>query len=168
MGCEHRSLHSHFHGTQWRNFEHTGVPMVVIILSSIQFNFRSDLCISGSIDRTCKVWDVASGLCLHTLRGHSDEILDVCYNATGSRLATASADGTSRVFNVMTGACQSVLIGHDGEISKVAFDPPGTRILTASSDKSARLWDAESGDCLQVSHIWQFGIESRTGPGRPH
>ena len=71
-----------------------------------QFNFSGDLCISGSIDRTCKVWDVASGQCIHTLRGHNDEILDVSFNTTGSKLVSASADGTSRVFNTMTGACQ--------------------------------------------------------------
>ena len=71
-----------------------------------QFNFGSDLCISGSIDRTCKVWDVASGQCVHTLRGHNDEILDVSFNTTGSKLVSASADGTSRVFNTNTGACQ--------------------------------------------------------------
>ena len=32
--------------------------------------------------------DVASGQCVHTLRGHNDEILDVCYNSTGSKLST--------------------------------------------------------------------------------
>lgn len=101
------------------------------------------------------MWDISSGQCVHTLRGHNDEILDVCYNSTGSRLATASADGTSRVFNTMTGACQSILIGHEGEISKVTFNPQGGRLLTASSDKTARLWDVETGDCLQVhkAHI---------------
>lgn len=58
---------------------------------------------------------------MHTLRGHNDEILDVSFNATGSKLVTASADGTSRVFNTMTGACQAILIGHEGEISKVCL-----------------------------------------------
>lgn len=93
---------------------------------------------------------MASGQCVHTLRGHNDEILDVCYNATGSKLSTASADGTSRIFNTMTGACQAILIGHEGEISKVCFNPQGSRVLTASSDKTARIWDVETGDCLQI------------------
>ncbi len=83
-----------------------------------------------------QVWDVASGTCVHTLRGHNDEILDVGFNTTGSKLVTASADGNSRVYNTMTGACQAVLAGHEGEISKVAFNPQGSRILTASSDKT--------------------------------
>lgn len=91
-----------------------------------------------------------SGTCIHTLRGHNDEILDVSFNATGSKLVTASADGNSRVYNTMTGACHAILAGHEGEISKVAFNPQGSRILTASSDKTGRIWETETGDCLQV------------------
>jgi dynein assembly factor with WDR repeat domains 1 len=79
---------------------------------------------------------MASGTCVHTLRGHNDEILDVSFNVTGTKLVTASADGNARIYNTMTGACQTVLAGHEGEISKVAFNPQGSRILTASSDKT--------------------------------
>jgi dynein assembly factor with WDR repeat domains 1 len=62
---------------------------------------------------------VQSGTCIHTLRGHNDEILDVAFNTTGSKLVTASADGNARVYNTMTGACHGILAGHEGEISKV-------------------------------------------------
>ena len=125
-------------------------PYPTLSPSSTQFNYTGDICISGSIDRTCKIWDVASGQCVQTLRGHSDEILDVCFNSTGNKLVTASADGTSRVYNTLTGACQAILIGHEGEISKVCFNPQGSKILTASSDHMARLWEVDTGDCLQV------------------
>ena len=52
----------------------------------IQFDWEGGKCITGSIDRTCKIWDVKSGQLLNTLRGHNDEILDVSFNSTGSRL----------------------------------------------------------------------------------
>jgi dynein assembly factor with WDR repeat domains 1 len=131
-------------------FSHVMYRCLVSFWVNLQFNYGADLCISGSIDRTCKVWDVASGQCIHTLRGHNDEILDVCFNTTGSKLVSASADGTSRVFNTMTGACQAILVGHEGEISKVCFNPQGSRILTSSSDKTGRLWEVETGGCMQV------------------
>jgi WD40 repeat protein len=50
---------------------------------------------------------------------HNDEILDVSFNTTGTKLVTASADGNARVYNTMTGACHAILAGHEGEISKV-------------------------------------------------
>ena len=61
--------------------------------------------------RTCKIWDIGSGKCVETLRGHVDEVLDICFNATGTRLVTASADGTARFYNVHTGACIGILTG---------------------------------------------------------
>lgn len=81
---------------------------------------------------------------METLRGHVDEVLDICFNATGTRLVTGSADTTARVYNVHTGACIGILTGHEGEISKCSFNPQGTKIITGSSDKTARIWSAES------------------------
>ena len=37
------------------------------------------------------MWNVSTGQCINTLRGHNDEILDVAFNATGSKLVTACA-----------------------------------------------------------------------------
>ena len=37
-------------------------------ISSCQFNYTGELCISGSIDRTCKIWDVQSGQWAETCR----------------------------------------------------------------------------------------------------
>ena len=61
--------------------------------------------------RTCKIWDASTGKCIETLRGHLDEVLDISYNSTGTRLVTGSADGTARVYNTNTGSCISILTG---------------------------------------------------------
>jgi len=123
--------------------------------------------VSGSIDQTCKLWDVRNGTCLKTFSGHEDEILDVAFNMTGTKLVTASADGTSRLYSICNSddkkcdrsssvdcghyrKCSTVLKGHDGEISQICFNPQGTRILTAGIDKTARLWNTETGECLQI------------------
>ena len=80
-------------------------------LSCSQFDYTGEYCVTGSIDRTCILWDVASGKPIETFRGHNDEVLDVCFNNTGGKLATASADGNGRIYNVFTGACTSILLG---------------------------------------------------------
>jgi cytosine/adenosine deaminase-related metal-dependent hydrolase len=43
------------------------------------------------------------------LTGHTDEVLDVNFNAMGSKIVTASADNTARIYSSMTGACIGVL-----------------------------------------------------------
>jgi WD40 repeat protein len=45
------------------------------------------------------------------LTGHTDEVLDVNFNAMGSKIVTASADSTSRIYSSMTGTCIGVLDG---------------------------------------------------------
>ena len=54
------------------------------------------LVLSGSIDTTARLWDVRSGRCLSVKTGHTDEVLDVAFDAAGANFVSASADGTAR------------------------------------------------------------------------
>ncbi|NXX09078.1 DAW1 factor, partial [Larus smithsonianus] len=67
-----------------------------------------------------QLWNAMTGTHIATLTGHSDEILDVCFDYAGQRIATASADGSARVYNAETKECIAKLEGHGGEISKVS------------------------------------------------
>ncbi|NXS48712.1 DAW1 factor, partial [Balaeniceps rex] len=67
-----------------------------------------------------QLWNALTGIHIATLTGHSDEILDVCFDYAGQRIATASADGSARVYNAETKKCIAKLEGHGGEISKVS------------------------------------------------
>lgn len=55
-----------------------------------------NLVLSGSIDASARLWEVRSGRCLSVKTGHTDEVLDVAFNTTGSSFVSASADGTAR------------------------------------------------------------------------
>jgi dynein assembly factor with WDR repeat domains 1 len=52
-------------------------------------------------------------------RGHTDEVLHVAFNASGSHFASASADGTARLYDCASGLLVHKLCGHTGEVSKV-------------------------------------------------
>ncbi|NXX69596.1 DAW1 factor, partial [Spizella passerina] len=67
-----------------------------------------------------QLWDAATGTHIATLAGHSKEVLDVCFDYAGQRIATASADGSARVYNAGTKQCIAKLEGHEDEISKVS------------------------------------------------
>ncbi|NXS52140.1 DAW1 factor, partial [Brachypteracias leptosomus] len=67
-----------------------------------------------------QLWNAVTGTHVATLTGHGDEILDVCFDYAGQRIATASADGSARVYNAETKKCLAKLEGHGGEISKVS------------------------------------------------
>lgn len=70
--------------------------------------------ITASIDRTCKLWDLRNtSKSMVTFIGHSDEILDVTFNLTGTKIASASSDGTAKIYDAKTFQTESTLTGNN-------------------------------------------------------
>ena len=53
--------------------------------------------VTGSGDKTARVWLLADGSLVRTLEGHSGSVLSGCVTADGQRVVTGSADKTARV-----------------------------------------------------------------------
>ena len=53
--------------------------------------------LTGSWDRTAKLWDAASGRDVLTLKGHSGPVLSVAFSPDGQRIVTGSYDQTAKV-----------------------------------------------------------------------
>ena len=107
--------------------------------------------VTSSIDKTCKLWDLRNpSESLKTFIGHNDEIMDVCFNLAGTKIASGSSDNTAKIYDVKTLVTEHNLVGHTKEISRVMFDSRGLNLLTGSSDATCRLWDVETGECKQT------------------
>ena len=52
----------------------------ILPLTNVAFNKSGSSFITGSYDRTCKVWDTASGEELHTLEGHRNVVYAIAFN----------------------------------------------------------------------------------------
>ena len=99
----------------------------------------------GSYGSTLRVWDVESGQCLHTLKGHTDSVNAVSLTPDGRRAVSGSEDKTLRVWDVETGRCLRTLEGHTGGVKAVSLTPDGRRAVSGGWDKTLRVWDVESG-----------------------
>lgn len=118
------------------------------------------LLITGSWDRSAKIWDVATGKAIRKLDGlHTGFINSVEFSPDGKLVLTSSDDGTARFWQVDTGeAVAPVLAGHTGKVLSAQYNRDGSQVLTTSSDKTARIWDARSGDLLQTLAGHQWGV----------
>ncbi len=101
-----------------------------------------------------KIWDVTTGLEVHSLEGHADGIYSVAFSPDGSRLAAASSDQTVKLWDVIRGQVILTLQGHTGAVSRVAFSPDGTRLVSVGKDRvniwEARSWNAAAAEQLSV------------------
>ncbi|HEX8998362.1 MAG TPA: DUF4365 domain-containing protein, partial [Blastocatellia bacterium] len=103
---------------------------------------------SGSYDNTVRVWELDSGRCLATLKGHTDHVCEVAVTPDGRRIVSGSDDETVRVWELDSGRCLATLEGHTNFVNGVAVTPDGRRIISSSSDETLRVWELDSGRCL--------------------
>jgi DNA-binding beta-propeller fold protein YncE/tRNA A-37 threonylcarbamoyl transferase component Bud32 len=101
--------------------------------------------VSGSWDRTLKVWDAATGKEMLALKGHAGAVRGVAFSPHGERIVSGSADKTLKVWDAATGIEVRTLKGHTGDIYGVAFSPKGRYIVTASADRTLTVWDTGRG-----------------------
>eukprot|EP01052_Picozoa_sp_SAG31_P052751 SAG31_NODE_13172_length_887_cov_5.435279_1_plen_193_part_01 len=108
------------------------------------------LVISGSADRSVKIWDAATGECLQTLQGHTDWVKSVCFLAGGEKIVSGSRDSLVKIWDAATGECLQTLRGHTSDVNSVCFSAGGEKIVSGSGDGSVKIWDAATGECLQT------------------
>lgn len=62
------------------------------------FNPHGSRIMTASSDHSCRLWDTASGACVQTLGGHTDEVFSCAFNYEGDTVITSSKDNTCRVW----------------------------------------------------------------------
>ncbi|KAF6779715.1 hypothetical protein AHF37_00825, partial [Paragonimus kellicotti] len=67
---------------------------------------------SGSRDRSVRMWDVNTGLCLFELIGHDNWVRQLVFHPQGRLLLSASDDKTVRVWDLKNRRCQKTLDAH--------------------------------------------------------
>jgi len=101
--------------------------------------------LTGSEDRTARLWDAATGQPIGPPLAHQGRVSAVAFSPDGIAVITGSDDNTARLWDAATGQPIGPALAHKGFVWAVAFSPDGKAVLTGSQDKTARLWDAATG-----------------------
>jgi WD40 repeat protein len=114
---------------------------------AVAFSPDGALIISGSADRTIRVWDVRTGTFIgEALTGHVDDVLSVAFSPDGTQLASGSYDRTIRLWDTKNRSpIGEPFKGHLLPVNSVTFSPKGNVVLSCSLDKTFILWDKTTG-----------------------
>lgn len=106
-----------------------------------------DILVSGGCDRDVRVWDMTTGACMHTLRGHTSTVR--CLKMSDSNTAiSGSRDTTLRVWDIRQGVCRNVLVGHQASVR--CLEIKGDIVVSGSYDATAKIWSISEGRCLHT------------------
>ncbi|OGV56472.1 MAG: hypothetical protein A2X45_03405 [Lentisphaerae bacterium GWF2_50_93] len=117
-------------------------------VTSVSFSPNGKFALSGSWDKTLKLWDVVSGECIRTFVGHTGPVSSVSFSPNGKYALSGSSDSTLKLWNIETGECLHTFVGHMHYVNSVSFSPGGKYALSGSNDKTLKLWNLQSGQCL--------------------
>lgn len=140
----------------------------VLPLTNVAFNKSGSLLLTGSYDRTAKIWPMIESYgqteneTVVSLEGHSNVVYCVAFNNPyGDRVATGSFDKTAKIWKTESGQCLQTLRGHQGEVVCLNFnaasDPTQRLLATGSMDSRAALWKLQDGQDMNQPTHWLAG-----------
>jgi len=167
--------------------QETGTPTTSVghskAVRSIAVSPNGKLLLSGSWDKTVKLWDIRSKRLLRTMKGHTEKINCVAFSPDGKTAASAagywkSSDATIIIWNLIDGSELAVLRGHNACVNSIAFSPDGKYLISGGGffaglsgaggesgypyegnlDKVVRLWDVSTGKLLRTYEGHEFSI----------
>lgn len=109
-----------------------------------------DRLVSGSYDKTVKLWDTATGDEVTTIREHSRWVYCVCFTPDGQQIVSGSDDGKACIADANTGIVVRTLalsetVDSSQGVMSVAVSPCGSFIATGANDGRVRLWETATG-----------------------
>ena len=110
-----------------------------------QFSPDGRWVVTGSEDKTARVWEAATGKPVGELMRHGDIVASAQFSPDGRWVVTALVDGTARVWEAATGKPVSEPMRHGNAVMSAQFSPDGRWVATALEDKTARVWEAATG-----------------------
>ena len=118
--------------------------------------------VSGSNDKSIKIWDLENKSCVKTLIGHSGNVISFLEHSSGKLISGGGFnDLTSRVWDVVSGECTNILT-YDGRIWDMKELPNGEvlSICDSKSKSTLRIWDPQTGHIIgyiESQYQWLTG-----------
>jgi len=133
-------------------------------VNSLAFFSDGTSLVSGSFDRTIKLWDMQTGGVVKTFHGHTNSVESVSISADCTTIASGSTDNTTRLWDIQAEQCLHV-IEQQNCVLHVRFSPTDPQHLTSVSGGKIWHWNihghqtnpAHNGSCIGTQFVSCYG-----------
>jgi guanine nucleotide-binding protein subunit beta-2-like 1 protein len=112
-------------------------------ISDVIMSSDGHFALSGSWDKTMRLWDLTSGTTTRRFESHTKDVLSVAFSADNRQIVSGSRDKTIKLWNTLA-QCKYTIQedSHDGWVSCVRFSPNTANPLIVSCgwDKVVKVW----------------------------
>jgi WD40 repeat protein len=135
------------------------------------------LILTGGLDNTARLWDVATGHLIRTFVGHLGAVSAVAFSNDGRFAMTGSADTKIQLWEVATGQSIRTFSGHSDAVASVVISRDGRfalsggrtdQTLDRQRNDTLILWDVATGRKIRGfdTEIWEIRSVALSPDGR--
>jgi autophagy-related protein 16 len=120
--------------------------------------------VTGSYDRTIKVWELNQGTCLKTLLNAKSIVNDLETSKISNSIVSAHFDCAIRMFDLRTyDMVKEISKAHDNQVTSVNISRDDTYIVTCGKDSVIKIWDSrKSYDPVHILKHNDFKVTINT------
>jgi WD40 repeat protein len=120
-------------------------------VNSVSFSKDHSYFLSGSRDKSIRVWNINSGSCLQTIREHTS-VTSVSFLADSVHIVANSNRGI-KMWNAKSGKHLMTFDGkHSDTVTCIALSSDDVYIASGSHDNTVQVWDINNGNHFQTLH----------------
>jgi WD40 repeat protein len=117
---------------------------------SVIFSTNGKTVVSGSTDKTIKVWNVDTGEAISTLTGHTGVVRAIALSADGRTLISGSGDKTIKIWNFQTFQLKRTITHNSSPVWSVAISSDGQTLVSGHEDGTIKIWNYPTGQLLRT------------------
>jgi WD40 repeat protein len=115
------------------------------VVNVIAISPNNKLLLSGSSDKTARIWDITTGKQIRALPVNCWKVTAVAFSEDSKYAVTGCNDGSMKVWEVESGKLLTEIEGKDNSMKDVAFTKNAKQILAAAmlkegNDYGLRIW----------------------------
>ncbi|MDM9380794.1 serine/threonine-protein kinase [Chlorogloeopsis sp. ULAP01] len=116
---------------------------------SVAFDPHGKTIVSNS-GNTIKMWSLATGQEIYTLKGHTGRVNIIAMTLDGQTLVSGSEDKTIKLWNLARGQEIRTLDGYFNSVRAFAISPDGKTLAIGGDGNTIKLWDLTTGQQIRT------------------